>query len=101
MGASKTVPSSFVGPSSCLSGRPGALHKRSQFGGPATVISRLLSRWVDEVVEDAPWVVTPEFLTAHDIDYVTHDALPYSDATGQGNDVYETVRACREFSWAP
>lgn len=55
---------------------------------------RLLSRWVDEVVEDAPWVVTEEFLTAHDIDYVTHDALPYSDATGQGNDVYETVRAC-------
>lgn len=49
---------------------------------------------MDEVVEDAPWVVTEEFITAHDIDYVTHDALPYSDATGQGSDVYETVRAC-------
>ena len=49
-------------------------------------------RWVDEVVEDAPWVVDEAFLDAHAIDYVAHDALPYSDATGQGNDVYETVR---------
>ena len=73
------------------------LHNCSQFRHrQATPLehTRLLSRWVDEVVEDAPWVVTQEFLAAHDIDYVTHDALPYSDATGQGDDVYETVRAC-------
>lgn len=43
-------------------------------------------------MEAAPWVVTEEFLTQHAIDYVAHDALPYSDATGQGTDVYETVR---------
>ncbi len=43
------------------------------------------------MVRDAPWVITPEFLEQHNIDYVAHDALPYSDATGQGNDVYELV----------
>ena len=47
---------------------------------------------MDEVVESAPWVITQEFLDEHQIDYVTHDALPYSDATGQGKDVYDFVR---------
>ena len=46
-------------------------------------------RWVDEVIRDAPWVVTPEFLEEHDIDFVAHDALPYADASG--NDVYDVV----------
>ena len=36
----------------------------------------LARRWVDEVVEDAPWVVGPEFLAAHQIHYVAHDDLP-------------------------
>ena len=27
-------------------------------------------RWVDEVIPDAPWVVTKEFLAKHDIDFV-------------------------------
>ena len=50
-------------------------------------------RWVDEVIKDAPWVVTPEFLEEHNIDFVAHDALPYSDASGAGTDVYEVVRS--------
>ena len=50
-----------------------------------------LCRWVDEVIRDAPWVVTPEFLEQHNIDFVAHDALPYADASGSGNDVYEVV----------
>lgn len=33
-------------------------------------------RWVDEVIPDAPWVLTKEFLDKHQIDYVAHDALP-------------------------
>ena len=36
-------------------------------------------RWVDEVVEDAPWVISPHFLAAHQIHYVAHDDLPYAD----------------------
>jgi hypothetical protein len=33
-------------------------------------------RWVDEVIPDAPWVISQEFLDKHQIDYVAHDALP-------------------------
>lgn len=49
-------------------------------------------RWVDEIVRDAPWVVNMEFLEKYDIDYVAHDDLPYSDASGQAADVYDFVR---------
>jgi choline-phosphate cytidylyltransferase len=54
-------------------------------------------KWVDEVVEDAPWVITQEFLDKHKIDYVAHDALPYADASGAGKDVYEFVKAAGRF----
>jgi glycerol-3-phosphate cytidylyltransferase-like family protein len=43
------------------------------------------------VIPDAPWVLTTEFLDKHKIDYVAHDALPYADTSGAGNDVYEFV----------
>ena len=33
-------------------------------------------RHVDQVVEDAPWVTTPDFLEKHRIDFVYHDDLP-------------------------
>lgn len=57
-------------------------------------------RWVDEVVRDAPWVVTPEFLEKNAIDFVAHDALPYADASGDavsGGDVYGIVKALGKF----
>ncbi|MQL97299.1 hypothetical protein Taro_029987 [Colocasia esculenta] len=54
-------------------------------------------RWVDEVIPDAPWVVTQEFLDKHKIDYVAHDSLPYADASGAGKDVYEFVKAVGKF----
>lgn len=66
-----------------------------QYGYADRVYSRsvfmLYCRWVDEVVKDAPWVLDIDFINKHKIDYVTHDALPYSDATGQANDVYDFV----------
>ena len=37
-------------------------------------------RWVDEVLRDAPWVLTEDFLTKHRIDFVAHDDAPYADA---------------------
>ena len=46
---------------------------------------------MDEIITDAPWVITPEFLERHKIDFVAHDALPYSDASGQADDVYDFV----------
>ncbi|GMN56008.1 hypothetical protein TIFTF001_025125 [Ficus carica] len=54
-------------------------------------------RWVDEVIPNAPWVVTKEFLDKHRIDYVAHDSLPYADASGAGKDVYEFVKSVGKF----
>ncbi|KAM0935364.1 putative choline-phosphate cytidylyltransferase [Dioscorea sansibarensis] len=54
-------------------------------------------KWVDEVIPDAPWVITQEFIDKHKIDYVAHDALPYADTSGTGNDVYEFVKAIGKF----
>jgi hypothetical protein len=48
-------------------------------------------RWVDEVLQDAPWVITEEFLDKHNIDFVAHDDLPYADNSGQTDDVYGPV----------
>lgn len=48
-------------------------------------------KWVDEVIEDAPWIVTPVFLEEHNIDYVAHDDEPYASA--ETDDIY---RPCKE-----
>uniref|UniRef100_A0A7C8ZE67 choline-phosphate cytidylyltransferase n=2 Tax=Opuntia streptacantha TaxID=393608 RepID=A0A7C8ZE67_OPUST len=54
-------------------------------------------RWVDEVIPDATWVITQEFLDKHQIDYVAHDSLPYADASGSAKDVYEYVKSIGKF----
>lgn len=54
-------------------------------------------KWVDEVIPDAPWVLNQEFIDKHKIDFVAHDSLPYADASGAGNDVYEFVKAIGKF----
>ncbi|KAJ9556397.1 hypothetical protein OSB04_011011 [Centaurea solstitialis] len=54
-------------------------------------------KWVDEVIPDAPWVLTQEFIDKHQIDYVAHDSLPYADASGAGQDVYEFVKSIGRF----
>lgn len=47
-------------------------------------------KWVDEVVENAPWTLDDEFLNEHQIDFVAHDAIPYG---GVGvEDVYAHVK---------
>jgi choline-phosphate cytidylyltransferase len=52
-------------------------------------------KWVDEVIEDAPWIITQEFLDKHEIDYVAHDDIPYK---GEGcEDVYEFVKSQGQF----
>lgn len=43
-------------------------------------------RYVDEVVPDAPWTLTDEFLTKHKIDLIAHDDIPYA-STNQ-DDIY-------------
>ena len=73
-------------------------------------------KWVDEVVTDAPWVITPEFIEEHQvslvgrgprsraltpvqIDFVCHDALPYADASGAAasGDVYAEIKKMGKF----
>ncbi|KAI5280436.1 hypothetical protein KEM54_003720, partial [Ascosphaera aggregata] len=52
-------------------------------------------KWVDEVVPDCPWIVTPEFLDQHEIDYVAHDDLPYGAA--EGDDIYAPIKQQGKF----
>ena len=52
-------------------------------------------KWVDEVIEDCPWIVTPEFLEEHKLDYVAHDDLPYGAA--EGDDIYQPIKEAGKF----
>ncbi|KAI9773801.1 MAG: hypothetical protein M1840_006026 [Geoglossum simile] len=52
-------------------------------------------KWVDEVIEECPWIVTPEFLENHQIDYVAHDDLPYG--ADEGDDIYRPVKEAGKF----
>ncbi|XP_040514004.1 choline-phosphate cytidylyltransferase B isoform X1 [Tympanuchus pallidicinctus] len=57
-------------------------------------------RYVDEVIRDAPWTLTPEFLEKHKIDFVAHDDIPYSSAGS--DDVYKHIKeaaTCRS-AWS-
>lgn len=47
-------------------------------------------RYVDEVVEDAPWTLTDEFLEENKIDFVAHDDIPYGSAGS--DDVYAHIK---------
>lgn len=52
-------------------------------------------KWVDEVIEDAPWTITQAFIDQHQIDYVAHDAEPYGSS--DSGDVYSFVKAQGKF----
>jgi glycerol-3-phosphate cytidylyltransferase-like family protein len=52
-------------------------------------------KWVDQVIEDAPWIVTQCFLDTHNIDYVAHDAEPYQST--ESGDVYAFVKSQGKF----
>jgi len=43
-------------------------------------------RWVDEVVENSPWVLSPRFIIEHHIDYIAHGEDISVDE--DGNDAY-------------
>lgn len=48
-------------------------------------------RYVDEVITDAPWSLTDEFLDKHKIDLIAHDDLPYGTKDGT-LDVYASIK---------
>ena len=47
-------------------------------------------RYVDEVVRDAPWVITDEFLDTNQIDFVAHDEIPY--VSEDSEDLYAPLK---------
>ncbi|TMW54224.1 hypothetical protein DOY81_000723 [Sarcophaga bullata] len=48
-------------------------------------------RYVDEIIPNAPWTLTDDFITSHKIDFVAHDDIPY---TGDGvDDIYGWLKA--------
>ncbi|PSR97639.1 hypothetical protein BD289DRAFT_82220 [Coniella lustricola] len=47
-------------------------------------------KWVDEVIENCPWIVTPAFLEEHRLDYVAHDDIPYG--ADEGDDIYAPIK---------
>ncbi|KAG8760560.1 hypothetical protein FRC14_002801 [Serendipita sp. 396] len=52
-------------------------------------------RWVDEVAEDAPWIIDEDFIRKYQIDYVAHDEDPYK---GVGtDDVYGYIKSQGKF----
>ncbi|KAF8182954.1 cholinephosphate cytidylyltransferase [Pholiota molesta] len=52
-------------------------------------------RWVDEVVDEAPWVIDEAFLRKYEIDYVAHDEDAYASAGH--DDVYSYVKSQGKF----
>ncbi|KAH8112096.1 hypothetical protein DFH11DRAFT_1609654 [Phellopilus nigrolimitatus] len=52
-------------------------------------------RWVDEVVQEAPWVIDTDFLDKWEIDYVAHDEDPY--ASSGHDDVYAFAKSQGKF----
>jgi choline-phosphate cytidylyltransferase len=54
-------------------------------------------KWVDEVVEDCPWIISdaPEFMEKYKIDYVAHDDIPYG--ADEGDDIYAPIKQAGKF----
>ncbi|KAI9731710.1 MAG: hypothetical protein M1834_004499 [Cirrosporium novae-zelandiae] len=52
-------------------------------------------KWIDEVIPNCPWIVTPEFLEIHKIDYVAHDDIPYG--ADEGDDIYKPIKEQGKF----
>ncbi len=48
-------------------------------------------KYVDEVIENAPWVITQEFLDTNRIDFVCHDEASYP--SGSEADIYAYVKS--------
>ncbi|XP_059619635.1 choline-phosphate cytidylyltransferase A-like isoform X2 [Phlebotomus argentipes] len=47
-------------------------------------------RYVDEIISDAPWEISDEYLEKHKIDFVAHDEIPYG--AEDTNDIYGPLK---------
>lgn len=54
-------------------------------------------RWVDEVLEDAPWIIDQSLIDRLQIDYVAHDEAPYASKDGGNSDIYSFCKEQGKF----
>jgi choline-phosphate cytidylyltransferase len=58
-------------------------------------------KWVDEIIYDAPWIITKDFIDKYNIDFVAHDEAlyPLSDTSNHTYimDVYDEVKQLNKF----
>lgn len=58
-------------------------------------------KWVDEIVSNAPWIITKEFIEQYEVDFVAHDdaLYPLSDTLNHTyiEDVYDEVKKLDKF----
>lgn len=95
--AKKLFPSVFLLVGVCLDSLTHKLKGRTVMTMEERAEALRHCRWVDEVITDAPWVVTQEFLDAHSIDYVAHDPQLYPSAESAKEDVYAEVKRMNRF----
>ena len=76
-----------------MSGDEETLEKKGKIVMSETERKEILfhCKWVDEVICPCPWVITVDFLRAHNIHYVAHDETPYSNK-GEEDIYYEVKR---------
>jgi choline-phosphate cytidylyltransferase len=46
-------------------------------------------KYVYDVIENAPWTITQEFLDVHQIDFVCHDGAPYPSTNSEDSNTIE------------
>lgn len=54
-------------------------------------------RYVDEVIFELAWDTTEETCRKHKVDFVAHDAAPYSAGSGEDDDLYGWVKRAHMF----
>ena len=52
-------------------------------------------KYVDDVIENAPWTITQEFLDTYKLDFVCHDEASYP--SGSESDIYAFVKSIGKF----
>jgi choline-phosphate cytidylyltransferase len=52
-------------------------------------------KYVDDVIENAPWTITQEFLDTYKLDFVCHDEASYP--SGSASDIYAFVKSIGKF----
>lgn len=88
--AKKLFPNTFLIVGVCNDELTHRLKGRTVMNGKERAESLRHCKWVDEVVENAPWIVTEEFMVEHNIEFVAHGDDIILDENGE--DIYKFVK---------